>query len=108
MSPANAQQVATLDQIPPGKSLSVQVSGRHVALFNIDGALYAVDDECPHQGSPLADGFREGFEVTCPLHAWTFDVRDGRWCGTQTHPLACHRVHVDGDRVLIELQAAKD
>lgn len=52
--------------------------GRYeVALFNVDGEYYALENVCPHQGSPIVDGFVEGRTVTCPWHAWCFDLRTG-------------------------------
>ena len=99
--------VARVSDIPPGTSLAVEAGGLDLALCNIDGEFYAVRNECPHQGVPLAGGFLDGHQLTCSLHGWTFDVRDGAWIGTNTHPLGCFRVHVEGDRVLIELPTSK-
>lgn len=49
-----------------------------VAVFNVDGAFHALENSCPHQGGPIADGWLEGSTVTCPWHAWCFDVRSGK------------------------------
>ena len=73
-------RVARLDDLPPGQMRRVEVDGRDVALVNLDGSLYAIDNNCPHNGGPLARGTldqRSG-QVTCPWHAWTWDVRTGR------------------------------
>jgi nitrite reductase/ring-hydroxylating ferredoxin subunit len=70
--------VARLDEIPPGGAKAFAVGDYEVALFNVDGAFYAIDNTCPHQGGPLVEGWIEGPIVTCPWHAWCFDVRSGK------------------------------
>lgn len=49
-----------------------------MALFNVGGEFFALENSCPHQGGPIADGWLEGPEVTCPWHGWCFDVRSGK------------------------------
>ncbi len=70
-------KMATLDELPPGGSEEVEHGGRIYALFNVDGAISAIDGICPHQGGPLADGALEGTTVTCPWHGWQFDLGTG-------------------------------
>ena len=66
------------DEIPPGSSKVVQVNEHVVAIFNLEGTLYAIDNTCPHQGGPLGEGYLEDSgAVSCPWHAWNFDVRTG-------------------------------
>ncbi len=69
--------VARPQDIPPGEARAYVVGDREVAVFNQDGTFYAIENACPHQGGPLAEGFIEGPIVTCPWHAWCFDVRTG-------------------------------
>jgi len=57
-------------------------NGKLVVLFNVDGAIYALDDACPHRGSSLATGKFDGTMVTCSAHGLRFDVRTGRMGGT--------------------------
>ena len=71
-------RVAHAGAVPPGTSYSVVVGRYEIALFNVSGTIYALENSCPHQGGPLADGFLEGALVTCPWHAWCFDVRTGK------------------------------
>ena len=70
-------RVADVAAIQPGQPCAVSVGRYDVALFNVDGELYALENVCPHQGGPLADGWVEGVTVTCPWHAWCFDLRTG-------------------------------
>ncbi len=71
-------RVAAVGEIPAGRGKAVVVGGREIAVFNVAGSYYAVEGTCPHQGGPLAEGWLEGPLVTCPWHAWCFDVRTGR------------------------------
>lgn len=78
MSVMNAfVRVADEAAILPGQPCAVSVGRYEVALFNVDGVLYALENLCPHQGGPIADGWVEGVTVTCPWHAWCFDLRTG-------------------------------
>lgn len=71
-------KLADKKDLPPGKAMVVDLpDGRQVALFNIDGTIYALDNACPHMGGPLGEGEVEDGIVTCPLHAWQFDIKTG-------------------------------
>jgi 3-phenylpropionate/trans-cinnamate dioxygenase ferredoxin subunit len=84
-----------------GKKL-LDVAGRAVALFNVDGAFYAIDDVCTHDGGPLAEGELLGCEVMCPRHGARFDVRTGKaLCMPAFEAVATRDVRVDEDGVHI-------
>jgi len=63
--------------LSPGELRAVEVRGRAILLCNAEGTLYAIDDECPHAGIPLAEGRLRGCILECPLHGGKLDVRDG-------------------------------
>ena len=65
-------------QILPGTARAARVGRYDVAIFNVGGELFALENSCPHQGGPLADGWLENGLVTCPWHGWCFDVRTGK------------------------------
>lgn len=69
--------VATTDQVPPGTSLVVEVQGILVALCNVQGTVYALDNTCPHAGGPIGEGTLCGELISCPWHGWRFNVRTG-------------------------------
>lgn len=71
-------RVASVDDVPPGSGSVVQAGGRLLALFNVDGALYALDNTCLHRGGPVGEGDLEGTIVTCPWHGFQYDVTTGR------------------------------
>jgi len=64
-------------EIAPGKGMSVAVADRRIAIFNLEGRYYAIDDTCPHVGAPLGSGWVDGHRVACPMHGWEFDIRTG-------------------------------
>lgn len=70
-------RVADAESILPGQPVVFSVGRYDVAIFNVDGELYALENLCPHQGGPIAEGWVEGATVTCPWHAWCFDLRTG-------------------------------
>jgi len=70
-------KVAKLEDIPRGVAVTVHVGVRTVALFNVEGTLYATDNSCHHLGGPLGEGSLKGSLVTCPWHDWQYDVRNG-------------------------------
>lgn len=68
-----------LTELPDdGTGKALEIAGRRVALFLIDGEPHALDDECPHQGASLGDGVIAGGDVTCPWHGWHFDPCSGK------------------------------
>lgn len=75
---ADWKSICELSACPPGASLELVAGEAMIALFNVDGTLYALDGVCPHQGGPLGKGELDGCIVTCPWHGWQFDVRNGR------------------------------
>lgn len=70
-------KVGSVADVPPGSGKLVEVEGKHIAVFNVGGRYYAIDDTCPHQGGPLSEGELEGEVVTCPWHGSTFNVTTG-------------------------------
>jgi nitrite reductase/ring-hydroxylating ferredoxin subunit len=71
-------EIASITEIPPGGAKAFIVGGREIAVFHVGGHFYAIDNSCPHQGGPLAEGWLDGCLVTCPWHAWCFDVTTGK------------------------------
>ena len=71
-------KVANAADLQPGQAMSVNAGDRQVALFNVGGTCYAIDDTCTHRGGPLSEGTLENDVVTCPWHSARFCVRDGQ------------------------------
>ena len=71
--------VATTDELNPGdEPLVFEIDRRWIALYNLDGNYYAIEDVCTHDGGPLADGEVEGCVVACPRHGAKFDITTGK------------------------------
>jgi 3-phenylpropionate/trans-cinnamate dioxygenase ferredoxin component len=101
---AEFSKVATRAELPPGGKLLAEIDGRPIAVFNVDGTFYAIDDVCTHDGGPLAEGELEGCEIRCPRHGARFDVRNGRaLCFPAIEPVTSHAVEVRGDEILVAL-----
>ena len=91
--------VGELSDIAVGESVRVQGTVA-IAVFNVDGELYAIDDTCTHQDASLSDGWIEGCAVECPLHAACFDLRTGRPSGPPAKtPVRTHDVVVENGQV---------
>ncbi|HLZ69135.1 MAG TPA: non-heme iron oxygenase ferredoxin subunit [Dehalococcoidia bacterium] len=72
------ERVAGLDEVPAGKVHVVEIDGMPIALCNVDGAIYAIDDVCTHDEGPLDQGELDGVQIECPRHGARFDVRTGK------------------------------
>ena len=87
---------ATLELLP-GESRVAEVDGVQVAVFNLDGTFYAIEDVCTHDGGELTGGTLEGHEITCPRHGARFDIRTGEaLCAPAYLPTAKFPVKVEG------------
>ncbi len=97
-------RVAGVADVPAGGMLRVDVDGRDVALVNLDGTFYAVDNNCPHNGGPLTQGqFRsDRAQLVCPWHAWSWDVRTGRAVSPPVgYRVLCYEVRLEGPDILV-------
>jgi naphthalene 1,2-dioxygenase system ferredoxin subunit len=87
-----------------GDVLGVTVGGREIALFDLDGEVFATSDVCTHAYARLSDGWLDRDEIECPLHAGRFDVRSGKaLCPPVTEDIKTYPVRVVGDEIQIKL-----
>ena len=100
-------KVANLSDLGPGSSMTVEANGKAVALFNVDGTVYALDNTCLHRGGPLGEGFLEGDVVACPWHMWEYNVRTGEKAGEPSLKVATYPVEVEGNDVKVQLTSGK-
>ena len=96
--------VAQVGDIEARSSRAFAVGNYEVAVFYVDGHYYALEDACPHQGGPLSEGFLEGPMVTCPWHAWCFDVRTGKMSLGEFASVARFEVRVEGNAILVRTE----
>lgn len=95
--------VARRDEVPPGALKRVAYGDEAVVLANVDGQLYALEDECMHYGIPLSEGFIRDKTVICMWHAWRYDVTSGRLVNPPSTRLCLgtYPVRVEGDAIAI-------
>ena len=95
-------RICPTSELLPGERKVADVDGTIVAVFNIDGELYAIEDVCTHDGGELASGKLEGFEIECPRHGARFDVRNGAArCAPAYEPTARLPVKVESGAVWV-------
>ena len=86
--------VCRVEELPPGQRKIVEINGKSIGVFNIDGNFHAIRNSCPHQLAPLCEGTvsgttlpgavgefnygHEGCIIRCPWHGWEFDITTGR------------------------------
>ena len=97
-------KAASTSEIAPGQCRLVILKGKEIALFNIDGDFFALDNLCTHEEGPLAEGEIEGHEVTCPWHGAKFDIRTGEVLRDPAYEaVARHNVRVTGSDIEVEI-----
>jgi NAD(P)H-dependent nitrite reductase small subunit len=91
-------------ELPPGASKVVEVKDHVVAIFNLNGEFYALDNVCPHQGGPLGEGYlEETGVVSCPWHAWNFDIRTGVSPIDPEVKVRCYPVRVESGELIVQI-----
>ncbi len=100
--------VATLADLREGEGKVVQFAGEDVALFRRGDEVFAVENTCPHQGASLAEGWLEGDTVSCPWHAWCFELRTGRMTLGDYASIMVYRVRIADGNVYLKGPNAAD
>ncbi len=99
------QTVARVDQVPAGTLKVFRVKGRRIAVSQVEGVFYAIDDLCTHDEGPLGEGLLKGDEVECPRHGARFSVRTGAALRMPAvTPVKVHPVRVDGQKIQVKLE----
>jgi nitrite reductase/ring-hydroxylating ferredoxin subunit len=92
-----------LDRLRVGKSIAVRVAGNDVALFNVDGNIYATNDACAHAGASLGAGKLHRTIVTCRAHGFRYDVTTGYCTSIAGLRVAAYPVKVVDGKILVGL-----
>jgi ferredoxin-NADP reductase/nitrite reductase/ring-hydroxylating ferredoxin subunit len=94
-------------QLAEGAGLTVEVEGKEYALFRIDGRIHALDNACPHEGAPLAQGEIADGVITCPWHGWTFQTCTGCSINPAGNDVKSYPVKVEEGQIFIQTGTAK-
>ena len=96
--------VAKASELGTGQAKVVEVKGQAIAVFNVGGKFYAIEDTCPHVGGPLSEGEFQGTTVTCPWHGAQFDVTTGKVLAPPAdEAVKSYPVRVEGDEIQVEV-----
>jgi naphthalene 1,2-dioxygenase system ferredoxin subunit len=98
--------VTASDAVPEDDVIGIDIAGKSLALYLVDGEIYATDNICTHGNARLCDGFLEGHEIECPLHQGKFDIRNGKaMCAPLTEDVRTYPVRIEGSRVFVDFAA---
>ena len=95
---------ANRDELRTGECKAVSIGPHTVALCNVNGEFYAMDNTCPHRGGPLGDGTLAGPVITCPWHGWQFDVMTGQNRANAGCSIRLFETRTTGDAVEVRIQ----
>ncbi len=95
-------RAAKKDEIPAGSIREFQVNGTTIAVANVDGTFYAINNTCLHRGGPLGQGELEEKIVTCPWHGWQYDVTSGKVAMNPAIGVETYAVEVRGEDIFID------
>ena len=102
---ARLVKIADANQLPPGKATAAEIDGTRIAVFNVGGSFYALEDTCPHAGGPLSEGLVDGDKVVCPWHDAEFDLNTGDVLAPPAFEgVKSYKVVVEGNDVKLELK----
>ena len=96
--------VSKVSDIKEGEGKVVEANGKTIALFNVDGKFYAIDNTCKHKGGSLGEGVCDGNIVTCPLHGWKYDVTTGVSPVNPQVKMDTFEVQVEGEEVKVKTE----
>ncbi len=97
-------EAAAVADVPEGDVIGCAPDGRDIALYSVDGAIYATDNVCTHAQALLCEGFLEGHEIECPLHQGKFDVRTGKALSPPvTEDIRTYPVRIEDGKVYVAL-----
>jgi len=101
-------EVARVEGIPTGKGTVFTVADKRLAIFNVDGIFYAIDDSCLNQGSSLGTSKLDGKIVTCRGHGWRYDVTTGSTVHVPGYGVATYPVKVVDGKIMVTISTSSE
>jgi 3-phenylpropionate/trans-cinnamate dioxygenase ferredoxin subunit len=96
--------IVKAQDLPDGERIVVELGELWVAVFNVGGRYYAIEDACTHDDGPLAEGELEGMEIACPRHGARFHLETGKATFPAVKPAARFAVRVEGEDVQVDIE----
>lgn len=96
-------RTAKTNEITPGTIREFHVEGKAIAVANVDGKFYAINNTCLHRGGPLGQGSMNGKVVTCPWHGWQYDVTNGKVTQNPAVGVDCYPLEVRGEDIYVDI-----
>ena len=96
-------RAAKKEEVPAGTIREFQLDGKTVAVANVGGKLFAINNVCLHRGGPLGQGELDGQIVTCPWHGWRYDVTNGKLVTNPAVGVETYPIEVRGDDIFVDI-----
>ena len=100
---AELVSVAKTKEVAPGEGIVAEVDGKTLAVFNIDGNFFVIDNTCIHRGGPLGEGELVGDMVSCPWHGWEYNVKTGVCTNNPSACVKTYEVIVEGADIKVAI-----
>jgi len=96
-------KICKTNDVKAGCGRGVDINGKNVAVFNLDGNYYAINDICGHRGGPLSEGEVDGTTVICPWHGWRYNVTNGDNELIPALPTEKYELKIEDDDILVDI-----
>src|SRR5262245_31921490 len=101
-------KITPANNVPPREGRAVQIGDIQLAIFNVNGRYFTIENACPHKGGPLCDGMVSGNAVVCPLHGRRFDLETGMALrASEASCVAMFPTRVEEGIILVDLDSAR-
>ena len=100
---AEKLRVGKVTDIPEGSAVVIETGEKKIAVFHVGDNFHAISNTCPHKGGPLGEGAVSGDTVTCPLHAWEFNVKTGESLTVPEQGVERFKVTIENGDVFVEV-----
>lgn len=102
----NFTRICKLSDLPENKGIRIEINDHDIALFKIQGKVYAISNICPHNHtSQMFNGYLNGYEISCPVHGWKFDIRTGKTLSNHSS-IKSYETKVIDDEVYIKISSS--
>ena len=94
-------KIATTSELAVGRAKAFQINDKRIALFNVEGQFYAIDDACPHRGASLAESIAKNGKVYCSWHLFDFDLKTGACGAIPDFPVETYELKIEGAEIFV-------